>query len=164
MCSLCVLYVTRNKGQFPAQDSLRSCHSGIAVLLCVSLSLSLFMPLYFFLLPFAVSGVKSEGQHTRGALYRAELRSGDVTCKFINLGDWENGNCRLTYARDQDLSLFWYVNMLMKLQNFVTLLPHRPNMTGRGTSHVCCKLPFVVSYSNLFGVVPVHIEILCTCV
>lgn len=40
---------------------------------------SLFYALLFFLLPFAVSGVKSEAQHTRGALYRAHLRSGGAT-------------------------------------------------------------------------------------
>lgn len=48
------------KGQI--QDSPRSCHSGIVIVLCLHLPLC-FMPPLFFLLPFAVSGVKSEAQH-----------------------------------------------------------------------------------------------------
>lgn len=60
---LCVLYVTRHEGRFPVSDSLKSCCSERAVLLCLGLPICFMLP-SFFLLPFAVSGIKREAQHS----------------------------------------------------------------------------------------------------
>lgn len=58
---------------------------------------------------------------------------------------------RLTLARDQDFSPVLLCEHLDLAPELLKLLPSRPNVTGRGTPHVCCKSPFAVSDSNPFG-------------